>query len=343
MRMKRLLAAALSTIATAGTASAQTDPVADFYRDKVVRFVVAAGPGGMYGIYGQLLTQHWSRHIPGKPTFIMDYKPGAGGILAGNYMYNVAPKDGSYVGMLLKDLPVAQVIEPDAAKFDMSKMQWIGNVSDVPNVIAVYHKAPVTTLEGAKTTELAMGSTGAHDPEMSLNLLLLNSILGTKFKIVPGYKGAPDIDKAIEIGEVHGRGGSLQSWMTLRPDWIKENRLHFLAQIGLKPARYVPPGVPMIFDLGRTAEEKEILRFMSTPTEFGRSIHVPPGVPAHIVAALRRAFDATMSDPEFLADAKARNLDVNPTTGEELQRLITNIVQTPPATIERIRKMLGRG
>lgn len=322
--------------------TAAADAVADFYRGKTITYVVSAGPGGMYGLYGRTFTQHLSKHLPGNPEIIVQYMPGSGGFKAANYLYNVAPKDGTYIAMLLKDLPVAQLLEPKGARFDMSKVNWIGNITDVPNVLAMYHKAPATTLEGIRKTEVFMGTTGKQDPEMALNLILLNKFTGTRFKLISGYRGVSDIDKALEAGELHGRGGSLASWLTRKPEWVKEGKVKFLVQIGLSKTPKLPESVPLLSDLGTTDEEKAILKFMSAAVRIGRSVFTMQNVPEDRVAALRKAFDMTMNDPAFLAEAKKRALDINPMSGIELQKVIKDVVETPKPMVNKIRAALGK-
>ncbi|MEQ9362156.1 MAG: hypothetical protein RLO05_10670, partial [Rhodospirillales bacterium] len=177
--MNGLVAGVAAAVALAVSAPASADDVADFYKGKTITYVVSAGPGGMYGLYGRTLIDHLAKHIPGQPKMVIQYMPGSGGYKAANYLYNVAPQDGTVIAMLLKDLPVAQLLEPKGVKFNMADMNWIGNVTDVPNVITMFHTAPATTLDGVKGKEVAMGTTGMQDPEMATNLILLNKFTGT--------------------------------------------------------------------------------------------------------------------------------------------------------------------
>lgn len=339
-RSLSFLTAGLAAAIGMASPPAQADDVADFYKGKTITYVVSAGPGGMYGLYGRTIIEHMGKHIPGNPNMVIQYMPGSGGYKAANYLYNAAPQDGTYIAMLLKDLPVAQLLEPQGVKFDMARMNWIGNVTDVPNVITMFHTAPATTLDGVRKTEVAMGSTGVQDPEMATNLIMLNKLIGTKFKIIPGYRGVTDIDKALESGELHGRGGSLQSWTARKGEWIKDGKVNFLVQIGLEKTPELPASVPLMTDLGGTEEEKEILRFMSTGTRIGRSMFTLQDVPPDRVAALRKAFDETMKDPAFLADVEKRKIVVNPMSGGKLQKLIVDLVNTPKPMVDKIRGIL---
>lgn len=332
------LAALLSCGQIASHAYADSD--AQFYEGKTVRLVVSAGAGGMYGRYSTIFAKHVTKHIPGNPTIILDFKPGAGGLEAANYLYNVAPKDGTVIAMLRKDVAQAQVLRPNGIRFDAAKFQWIGGMNGAAvGVISVWHTARATSIESAKAKQVVLGATGTAGEDYT-HPMLMNTLVGTKFKIITGYRGIADIDKAIEAGEVHGRGGSWLGFKALRQHWIKAGQIVHLAQIGVRKSPDLPD-VPLLTELAATVEEKAVAEFISTSSLTGRTICAPPETVSARVDILRKAMNATMRDPEFLADAKKNKADINPISGEEVTQAMRNMTSASPALVARTKAAMG--
>lgn len=308
----------------------------DFYKDKSIRLIIGTDAGGGYDFSARLVASHIARSIPGAPQIILQNMPGADSLVAGNYIYNAAPQDGSVVGALVQTLPQLQLFGDNNVKFDASKFQWLGTPSSSVSVLAVWHTAPVKTFADTLTTPVILGASGQVGLDFNIPTML-NAVLGTKFKVVSGYKGGNEIDLAIDRGEVFGRGGqNWAGWKVTRPDWIKDKKLNFLVQIGIVPAKDLP-GVPMVTEFAKTDEQKAILRLFASTVSIGRPLVFGPGVPADRVAILRAAFAKTMSDPGFLADAEKTRYDVSPILGNDLQDIVVQLMATPADVAAKAR------
>ena len=265
------LVAGAFAIGLAGPASAD---VAGFYKGRTITVVVPAGLGASLGLYGRLLTEHWGNHIPGNPTVIVQSRPGGGGTKGAAYVYNAAPKDGTTVAEVLAPSVLAPILRN--VKFDATKFQWIGSITQRPSVVSIFHTAPATTLEGVKAKEVVMGSTG-FGSETYLMPKLMNHLLGTKFKIVKGYKGGASINKAMTQGEVHGRMNYWTGWTTIKNDWLKTGKIKHLIQYG--PRIPELPDVPSIGDLVKSEDGKKMIEFIEVCELIGMGFWVAPEVP----------------------------------------------------------------
>jgi tripartite-type tricarboxylate transporter receptor subunit TctC len=332
------LAAAVASVGALPVAAA-TDAVANFYRGKQIKLVVSAGAGGSYGLYARLLAEYIGKHIPGNPSVVTQFMPGGGGTKASNYLHNAAPRDGTYMGMVLQNVPMFQFLRPRGAKFDVTKWQWIGNMSTLRTTLAVWHTAPATTIAAAKKAQVIMGATG-NSSETFMNPTLLNALIGTKFKVIKGYRGVADIDKALEAGEVQGRGGSWLSWKARKAQWIKDGKIIQILQVGLDPDPDLPD-VPLMSSLAENDLQRRVFEYMAFSTRFGRSAFFPPGVPKDRLAAMRIAFQKTMKDPEFLAAAKSRNAIIEPMSAAEVEENVRKTANAAPEILGTIRKALG--
>jgi tripartite-type tricarboxylate transporter receptor subunit TctC len=331
--------AALAASLTIATTTASADDVADFYRGKTVRLVIGYGTGGGYDVYGKMLARFLGEHIPGKPTVIAQNMPGAGSRNAGNWLYNVAPKDGSVLAVLSQATPADQALGQPGIKFDVRKFNWIGNMVVVNNIMIVWSATGVRTIDDAKKRPLAIGATGASSPSV-IYPTVANNLLGTQFKIVSGYPGGGDIMLALERREVDGRGSD--SWASLKannPAWIKEGKVTILFQVGPKREPDLP-GPPLLTELAQNNEQRQILEVVSGDAAVGRPVLTAPDVPADRVRALRKAFDDVMRDPAFQEAAKKANMYFNPLGGEELQRIVNRIVSPSPQVIERVKEAI---
>jgi len=324
-----------ATAALAPAASA--DPVADFYAGKTLTFIVAASPGGGYNLYSRVLMRHMPRHVPGKPSVVVQNMAGAGGIKAANYMFNVSPRDGSVAGMPISSIVLAESLRPKKVKFRAQQFGWVGTVTTMTDVLAVYADTGVKSIDDAKKKPVVIGATGKLGT-LYLQVALVNQLLGTRFKIVEGYKSGAQTNLAMDRNEVSGRTNQWTSWKTQRPQWISGGKLSYLLQYGPK----IPElgGVPRFRDLLKKGKDREMADLMELIQLVGRSAKTPPGVPATRVAALRRAFDATMKDAAFLAEMKEKNLIVNPRSGETLQADLNRVLPKAGAVSARIKQVL---
>jgi tripartite-type tricarboxylate transporter receptor subunit TctC len=330
--------AVCTAIALATPACAQT--VADFYSGKQIALVIGYGAGGGYDLYARMLGRFIGAHIPGHPTIVPQNMPGAGSRSAANWLYRVAPQDGTVIACLGQATPTDQALGQPGVQFDAGKFNWIGNLSLVNNFLFVSAASGVTTFAQAKTKQLAIGATGASSPSV-LYPQVSNNLLGSKFKIIAGYPGGGDINIAIERHELDGRGSdSWASMKTTHPDWLRNHTINVLFQVG--PQREADlANVPLWTDLAANDDQRQVLTLLSGDVAVGRPILTPPNVPADRVTALRQAFIDTMRDPQFIAAAKQANMEMNPMGGDELQQIVEQIVSSPPRILAMAKEAIA--
>jgi tripartite-type tricarboxylate transporter receptor subunit TctC len=322
----------------AAPASARED-VSAFYRGKQLRMMVGTGPGGGYDLFARAVARHIVNHIPGNPTVIVQNQPAAGGLVMTNQLYSLGPKDGTVIAAPINGIPTAPLLEPAAARFDAAKLNWIGSTNRETYVAYAWHTAGVRSLAELMQKELIVGATAAGTTLVDFPLVT-NKFLGTRFKVVRGYDSTPQINVAMERGEVEGIGGiGWQSVKTQIPQWIAEKKLTVIAQYGLHRDPDLAQA-PTMLELAKTDADRAALTMMFARTEYGRPYFVPLDVPAARVEALRRAFDATMKDPHFIADAAQLQLELSPMTGEEVQALVAKLAGTPADIVARVRAAL---
>jgi tripartite-type tricarboxylate transporter receptor subunit TctC len=317
-------------------AAVRAEDVADFYRGKRINLIIGYGTGGGYDLYARMLARFIGDHIPGKPTIVSQNMPGAGSRGAANWLYTVAPKDGTVIAMLSQSTPTDQALAQPGIHFDVRKFNWIGNMVVVNNILFVSAASGVATIDAARNKTLAIGATGASSPSV-LYPQVSNNLLGTKFRIVAGYPGGGDLNIAVERGEVDGRGSD--SWASLKsthPDWLRSGKIHILFQIGPKRETDLPD-VPLWSELGRDDEQRRVLEILSGDVAVGRPLLTAPDVPVDRVNALRRAFDETMQDPLFIDAVGKGNMDIRPMGGAELQQVVSRIVEAPPNVIAMVK------
>jgi len=321
---------------------AAADPVADFYRGRTTQIVASFPAGGMYSVYSLLLANHMGRHIPGTPTVIVQHMPGAGGLKATNYLYNAAARDGTVMGMVVKDLAVDQVLRPKVVKYDAAKFNWLGRVNAYVSVLYVTDRSGARTIEDAKKKEVILGSSGKTSGTY-VHPILLNRLAGTKFRIVLGYKGAADLNQAAENGETHGWANGAYVGF-LRPgnrrDMLKAGKVSMLMLTGTR-RRPEAPDVPLFLDLVKDPEARKIVAFVDSVTELGWALFTTPGVPPERVAALRTAFDATVRDPAFLADAKRIHAPIDPLSAAEVTKIVKDTLAVSPDVVRKMRDLVG--
>jgi tripartite-type tricarboxylate transporter receptor subunit TctC len=310
----------------------------NFYNQKTVKFVVTYAPGGSYDIYARLVSAHLGRHIPGNPTFTVQHMPGAGGLNGTMHLYENAARDGTEIAILPRDIAINQMLRPQQARYDARRFNWIGTISTYAGVMFIASRTGVKTAADLRRIPVVAGSWGPTT-ETYITPALLNALAGTKFKIVTGYRGGPEVDLAVERGEVDGRMSSWTLLKTQRAQWLKDKFVVTPFQSGIKSHPELK-GVPLVSELATSEEGRRILEFQNSDAGIGWSVVAPPGVPTERVAVLRAAFDRTMSDPEFLAEAKKRGYEINPATGQELDAIVSRTLATPPEALARLRKIL---
>jgi tripartite-type tricarboxylate transporter receptor subunit TctC len=319
--------------------STAADPIADFYRGKTISMIIATAPGGDYDLRARLVSRHMGRHIPGNPTIVPRNMPGGVGLQAANYMANVAPQDGTVLHAIMQNMSTHQALGGTGVEFDTRKFFWVGNTTETPNVINSWHTTGIRTVQDVMERELVVGAPGTATNSVYYPKAL-NALAGTKFKIVAGYPGGNQVNLAMERGEVGGRGSnSWASWKSTKPDWLKEKKIFILVQVAFKRNPELLD-VPTMIELVKREEDKSVLTLLSADVPISRAYVTTPGVPSDRVQALRRAFDATMKDPAFVAEAEKAQMDMSPSTGEEAQKFADLIANTPPAIIAKTKQIL---
>jgi tripartite-type tricarboxylate transporter receptor subunit TctC len=331
-----VLIGAVAGIFLAGAAAAQTAS----YEGKTLRMIIPSGAGGGYDTYARVLSAHLEKHLPGKPTIINQNMPGASGMIAANWAASeAAPKDGSVIAATYNALLVEPLFNNPAAKYDPRKFEWIGSIGKQQQICVSWHSSPIKSIEQAKEREVIVSATGVTGNSATMPKML-NAMLGTKFKVVTGYS-TPESRLAVERGEAEGICGL--SYATLKasnPDWIVNNRINVLVQTGGTPQAGLEK-VPLLINLVPDAESKKVLEMLAFPEEVGRPFFMPAGTPKHYVEAMRKAFDATLKDPAFLAEAEKARLEVDPVSGAEIEKMIVKAYEAPKALIERASKLKG--
>jgi tripartite-type tricarboxylate transporter receptor subunit TctC len=316
------------------------EAVADFYRGKTVTILVGYSAGGGYDSYARLLERHIGRFIPGNPGVIVQNLPGAGSMLAANTLFNTSPKDGTVIGTFARGLPTEELLGSEGVQFRSAEFNWIGSMNDEVSVCVARTDAPVKTFEDLYTTPLKVGGTGPG-ADTDFFPQFLNGLLGTKFELVAGYPGGNDINVAIERGEVQGRcGWSWSSVVTTRPHWLEEPRfITILVQMALNRHPDLPD-VPLVTDLARTPEDRQLMRVVFSRQTMGRPFAAPPGVPPDRVAALRSAFNQAVADSQLIEDARSSGeTELNPVPGEQIDATLAEVFSTPPDLVKRLAEL----
>jgi tripartite-type tricarboxylate transporter receptor subunit TctC len=335
---KHLATLALAAVLAMTTTPSRADAVEGFYKGRDIQVIVAFGAGGGYDLYARALIEHFGRFVPGNPRFTIQFMPGAGGALAANHLYNVAAKDGTVIALLANGMPLGQVLRTTGIKFDAAQFQYIGRMASMEAGMVVWNEAGVRTIEQWRQKELVFGATGKANQDYFVPYIA-GQLLGLKVRTVQGYKGSNEINLAMEKREVDAMSMSWASMIARLPHWVRDNKVTTLAFNGLA----VPPDapkVPLLVDLAKNEEDRKLLALIANPAAVGRTFTLPPGVPADRLAALRKAFDAMMKDEKFLADAKARNMDVNPLSGAEMTKIVERVLATPAPVVDRALAMM---
>ena len=336
------VALALAAVNCGGAAAQSLE---EFYSGRQIKFVVGSAGGGGYEFYSRLLGRYMSKYLPGNPTFVVQSMPGAAGMIAANYLYNIAPRDGSEMGMVGRAVGIQPLIDPKdpGPRYVATKFNWIGTPQKEVGLVLVRTSSPIRTLDDLTRHELVVSGTSAAAPP-SYYPKLLNKLLGTKFKVVEGYKSSQTALLALERGEVDGHtSGSSAAPIRerIRP-WIQEGKIRVVAQIGLAlDPEY--PDAPLVMDLARQDIDRQILAVILSQQFMAWPIAMPPDVPAARVAAMRAAFDAAIVDPNFIDDAAKQKLMLNPASGKEIHELLDRVYQTPKEILDRLVSLSDRG
>jgi tripartite-type tricarboxylate transporter receptor subunit TctC len=330
------LIAGLATAAGVTTQSAAADPIADFYKGKTVTVLIGVGVGGEYDLHARMVARHLGKHIPGNPTIVPQNMTGAGGILMANYLYEVAARDGTFIGMLGNNFPAQQAVGTRGIKFDTSKFGWIGSISPTVETMTTWKTTGVRTLEDARQTEVVAGASGRGAITYTFPAML-NELVGTRFKIVTGYQGGNAINLAMERGEVGARNNTWSSWKVTKRHWLDNKDIHVLVQAGPKAPDL---DAPTIEEVLKNENDRKVATLIVSGTRLGRPLAAPPSVPAERLQALRNAFLAVMKDPEFRKEADAARIEIDPVRGEEMQRVVEQVLATPAAEKERAKQLI---
>jgi tripartite-type tricarboxylate transporter receptor subunit TctC len=318
------------------TAPAAADPVADFYKGKTISVIVGAGPAGGYDLSARLVARHLPRFISGNPNVVVRNMPGASSNLAALHVFNVAARDGSVLGMFQPTF-VVEKINDHSLKYEPDQFTWISRVDTSTLVGIVWHKSPVQTIADAKQKQAVLAGIAASGTAATVPWAL-NQMIGTKFKVALGYSSSAEAGLAIERGEVDGTGSTSWDYLETKPQWLAQKTITFLYTIAL--ARYrVIPNIPTILELTDNEKDRKVLGLIASGSTIGRSVVGPPGIPLNRVTALQKAFDEMVKDPDFLADANARHLGVDPLSGPELQRIVAEVAGAPEDVIAKMQSV----
>ncbi len=328
------LCAVLFVVASAAIVLAQG--ASDFYKGRSVNLYIGYSPGGAYDLYARVIARHLGAHIPGNPTIVPQNMEGAGSLRLANYLYRVAPQDGTAIATFGRGIAFDPLLLGQGDAFDAQKMNWLGSANNEVSVCVAMKSSGITSFQDLFTKELTVGGTGASSDTDQFPRVL-NAVLGTHFKVVQGYPGGNDVVLAMERGEVAGRcGWSWSSVLSTHKSWISDGRMIVLVQLSLTKHPDLP-NVPLVMDFAKTDQQQQILKMMFARNVMGRPYVAPPNVPADRVALLRQAFTDTMKDKDFLAEADKMQLEVNSVSGEDVQKLVAEVYATPPDIVAKAK------
>ena len=340
----RALVGACAGVAVGICATApRAESVRDFYSKNTLKILVGTAVGGSYDLMGRLTGRHIARHIPGNPPILVQNMPGGGSLIASNHLYNVAPQDGSVLGAVVPGIIFTALFREKSARYDPTRFHWIGNAMDAVSVPTLFHTAPIKSLEDMKTEGAIMGAGGISSMDAT-NAFLMNALLGTRIKVVQGYKGGDAINLAMESGEIHGRASQAwAAWKAIKPDWLRDGKLIPVLQFSLKPINDPRlKDVPLLVDLVKSEEDRQIARAYTSVAILGRPMVVGPGVLIDRVAALRKAYAAMVEDAAFLADARKQRVDIAFIRGENIQAMVNETWSLDTVHVNRLRSIIRK-
>jgi tripartite-type tricarboxylate transporter receptor subunit TctC len=322
-----------ATAVIAQPAAAQS--VESFYRGKTISMVIGYPPAGANDVYARLVARHLGKHIPGTPSIVPRNMPGAGSLIAANHVFNVAPRDGTVLSLLVPTLPLEEALGAAAVKFKSAGFHWIGRMAGAPNITFINASSAVKSIADAFDKTAILGATG-RSATNAIYPTVLNNVLGTKFKVVTGYQGSAAAMLAMERGEVEGHSATYDTLKTVHADWLTQKRVNVVVQYSLRRHPDLP-NVPTTVELARNPEQAQILRAVSSASEIGKFVLTTPETPADRVQTLRRAFDAMAKDPEFIADAAKLRVELGPLPGSELQQIVAEVASMPADIVAKVK------
>jgi tripartite-type tricarboxylate transporter receptor subunit TctC len=320
----------------------QAQSVTDFYKSHPITMLVGSGAGGGYDVYARAFARHWTDHIPGHPPIVAKNLPAAAGLQAASTLYNHADRDGATIGAFTNGAAMDPLFGNAGAHYDPRRFAWLGSIGKLENVCATWHTSPVKTIAAAQQREVVVAAAGATS-NTAIVPKLLNALIGTKFKVIAGYDPGSGLTIAVESGEAEGICGL--SWSTMkasRPRWVSDHLLNVIVQMGLAKLHDLPD-VPSALDLVRDPDSKQVMELILMRQEAGRPFAAPPGAPAERIAALRAAFQETLRDPAFVAEAQKMQLEIEPMTGEEIEAMLAKAYAAPKAIVQRAAALVEPG
>lgn len=334
--LRSAFALALVTAIAASPARAQD---AGFFAGKTVSVVIPYSSGGLYGTFGQLLVKHLGGHVPGKPTVIPQFMPGAGGVKALNHVYAVAPKDGTTLITPAAGVVTLPLLRPGSVRYDPAKFNYLGAWGTAVYTVSVFHTAPVKTLKEATKTEVVIGTTGRSSVNYQLPYML-NHLLGTKFRLITGYGGGSQVRLAMERGEAHGFAGNFLGWKSTRPQWLKEGKLIHLVQFGMQRSPDLPD-VPLLTEFAENERQRNVFNFIADTGLVAFALVTPPAVPEPRLGVLADAYMATLADPDFRAGAEKLGFPIDPLSRKQVTEAVERITGVSQQTLETVREVMG--
>jgi tripartite-type tricarboxylate transporter receptor subunit TctC len=331
--VQALIPRAILILALAAPARAQTPE--EFYKGKTIDFVIGYPTGGSNDVWGRLVGRHIGNHIPGRPNVVPKNMPGAGSFLAVNQIFNVLPRDGTVIGIAAPTIALDERLQNPGVRFKTAELNWIGRADTLINMVFMWKTSPIKSVADAMQVQSTLSGTGAGST-VSIYPTVMNHVLGTKFKLIMGYRGSNEAMLAVERGEVNGHSTSYTALKVAHPDWIRDKTVTILVQFAQRRHAEMPD-IATVVELARNDDERAVLSAITNAAEVGTAFFTTPAVPPERLAALRRAFDATMADPQFLDDVARTRLATSPLAGEELQKLIAEVSNLAPALLEKVR------
>ncbi len=323
-----------------GMRPAAAETAEQFYKGKQLTMLIASGVGGGYDTYARAFARHLGRHIPGNPVIVPKNVPGAAGLIATSTLYNSTTPDGLTIAALTNGIAMDPLFSANSGRFDALKMNWLGSIGKLENICITWYTSPIKTIAQAQKQPVVVSAAGATS-NTGMMPRIANEFLGTKFKVVGGYTEGSGVTLSLENGEVGGVCGiSYSTLRAMKPDWFRDHKINIILQIGLKKLSDLP-NVPNAIDLVSNPDDRKVLELILVRQEMGRPFAAPPGIPADRLASLRAAFDATVTDPQFLADAKKLELEVDPLTGTEIETLLKTAYTAPKPIVARAAKLVG--
>jgi len=340
MMGKSIIVAAAAALTLAAAPPAQAQPGEPFFARKTITISIGYTAGGSYDLYGRLIARHLGKHIPGQPTVVAQNMPGAGSLKAANYLYEVAPRDGTTLGVIVESAALEQALANPAAQYDAARFTYVGRVATSNNIFMQWHTSKVQSIEDSKRVESSLAGTGPGSIAETVPRLL-NALAGTRFKLVSGYPASNEAMLAMERGEVDGASSSWAAVSVGKKEWLRDKKIRIILQTAPERVKELPDA-PALPEIGTTVEDKQVYSLYASGSAIGRSLIGPPDIPPDRVKALRDAFNAMVADADFIADVRKLEVELDPLPGERVQELVVRTLNVPPAVRERAKLAFGR-